>query len=99
MRSNAYCGNLLWQSSLTHQAPGMDATALTEAKAAFVITRIAYDEAVGAWICEVADGVGEGGAYGNGYVHFISVRDSFPGAAEDSDFLRAVLLYAPVNGD
>ena len=22
MRSNAYCGNLLWQSSLTLQAPG-----------------------------------------------------------------------------
>lgn len=78
---------------------GMDVAALTEAKAAFVITRITYDEAAEAWICEVADGVGEGGAYGNGYVHFISVRDSFPGAAGNSDFLRAVLLYAPVNGD
>ena len=35
MRSNAYCGNLLWQSSLTRQAPDVGAEAF---ESYFIVT-------------------------------------------------------------
>lgn len=70
--------------------------AVTEAKAAFTITSVIYNETTGKWECEVTGEVGEGEQYGNGYVHFISVKEQFPGAGAESDFFKAVLLYAPV---
>ena len=37
MRSNAYCGNLLWQSSLTLQTPGRPDSVVKTEKAIYIV--------------------------------------------------------------
>ena len=74
---------------------GPTAQDLAAAKAAFRIVSIVRDEASGRWTCLVTGDVGEGEAYGNGYIRFRSVKARFPGAGEVSDFFIAILDYTP----
>ncbi len=76
---------------------GTSSEALAEAKAAFRIISIAYDATSGKWVCLVTGEIGEGEPFGNGYIHFVSVKSEFEGAGEGSDFFKATLEYAPVN--
>lgn len=50
------------------------------------------------WVCKVTSEKGEGELYGNGYVHFISVKATkFATAGEGSDFFQATLTLQPAN--
>lgn len=50
------------------------------------------------WVSKVTGEKGEGAEYGNGYVHFISVKATkFATAGEGSDFFQATLTLQPAN--
>lgn len=59
------------------------------AKTAFKIISITKTE--DGWVCKVAGEKGEGAEYGNGYVHFVSVKEKFGSDGTSSDFFQATL--------